>query len=421
MKKLNALALAIMGISSAAYASEQEGWQFEFTPYIWGVAADGDLTARGQTAELDQDIDDAWDNVDEAFMALGVVSYNRLVLYLNYDYLSKNVDGTSSRGTVFPIGTELEADLDAEIMTGAIGYRFDTFGDKSFIDVMVGYRQLSLDTELHAGPLERSQDSEIGDTIILLRPSFQLSENWRFNPTLSYGVDGDSDETYGLEPQFQYNFTDTFAVRFGYKNLHYETESGTEGTATFRKWDGDFSGPFIGLGFTFPAKAKPVEPAPAPIVAAAPEKCADGDGDGVCDTADKCPTTPPGKRVGAHGCDCDYTLTTHFEFDSAKLTEYDKVELDKLAEMLANPDLNFISGEIDGYTDSVGKPEYNSKLSKRRAEAVAEYLASKGVAMGTRMNTNGFGEDNPIADNETKEGRAENRRVVIRRTDCAPK
>ena len=183
MKKLNALALAIMGISSAAYASEQEGWQFEFTPYIWGVAADGDLTARGQTAELDEDMSDAWDNVDEAFMALGVVSYNRLVMYLNYDYLNKSVDGTSSRGNVFPLGTDIGAELDAQVMTGAIGYRFDTFGDKSFIDVMVGVRTLSMDTELKAGPLSRSHDNDTTDTIIMLRPSFQLSENWRFNPT----------------------------------------------------------------------------------------------------------------------------------------------------------------------------------------------------------------------------------------------
>ncbi|MET0378049.1 MAG: OmpA family protein [Spongiibacteraceae bacterium] len=423
MKKLNALALAIMGISGAAQASEQEGWQFELTPYIWGMAVDGDITSRGQTAEIDQSFSDIADNADAAFMGLGVMSYNRLVLYLNYDYLNLSVDGNATRGTVFPVGTELEAELDAQVMTGAIGYRFDTFGEHSFIDVMVGVRTLSLDTELRAGPLSRSHDNDTTDTILMLRPSFQLSENWRFNPTLSYGVDGDSDTTYSLEPQFQYNFTDMLALRFGYKNLHYETEDGDEGTTDFKKWDGDFSGPFLGLGFTFPAKEKPVAyvppPAPAPVVAA-PAKCADSDGDGVCDTADQCPSTPPGKRVGPAGCDCDYTLALRFDVDSAVLHDDDKAELDKLAAVLVNPKLSFMAGTVTGHTDSTGSDKYNQALSKRRADAVADYLHSKGVALDSRFSTQGMGESQPVADNKTAAGRAENRRVVISRTDCGP-
>jgi len=59
-------------------------------------------------------------------------------------------------------------------------------------------------------------------------------------------------------------------------------------------------------------------------------------------------------------------------------------------------------------------------LSKERAEAVANYLKSKGVVLGDRFTTKGFGAADPIADNSTEEGRAKNRRVTIRRTDCGP-
>lgn len=162
------------------------------------------------------------------------------------------------------------------------------------------------------------------------------------------------------------------------------------------------------------------EAAPAPVVAAAPAQCADSDSDGVCDSADQCPDTAAGTRVGPAGCDCDYTLRTHFAFDSAELTVEDKADLDKLASVLLNPKLNFVAGQIDGYTDSVGDAAYNEKLSQRRAAAVASYLESKGVSLGSRFSANGFGEENPIADNQTEEGRAQNRRVTIRRTDCGP-
>ena len=184
---------------------------------------------------------------------------------------------------------------------------------------------------------------------------------------------------------------------------------------------------FISAGLVYhfgrEEKAVPVAapaPAPRPVVAAAPAKCPDGDMDGVCDAVDQCPNTPAGARVGPAGCDCDYALRTHFAFDSAELTAVDKEELDRLATVLLNPKLSFVAGEIDGHTDNIGAPDYNLALSKRRADAVASYLKSKGVAMGDRFFTQGFGDTKPIADNKTEEGRAQNRRATIHRTDCGP-
>jgi outer membrane protein OmpA-like peptidoglycan-associated protein len=170
----------------------------------------------------------------------------------------------------------------------------------------------------------------------------------------------------------------------------------------------------------FEDKAKPAPmPAPEPV-AAAPAACSDADADGVCDTTDQCPNSKPGTRVGPAGCDCDYTLRTHFAFDSAELTAEDKAQLDQLAEMLTRPELNFVAGEIHGHTDDVGDAAYNEKLSKRRADAVASYLESKGVVLANRFATKGYGEAKPIADNTTEDGRAQNRRATIHRSDCGP-
>ena len=167
--------------------------------------------------------------------------------------------------------------------------------------------------------------------------------------------------------------------------------------------------------FCYKPKMKRVYAAVAAAPAAA---CADADGDGVCDADDQCPGTPPGTRVGSMGCDCDYTLNLEFAFDSAKLTPGDMAQLDALVPILTNPKVGFIRGSIDGHTDSIGSEAYNLGLSKRRAEAVASYLQSRGVDLGDRFAINGFGESDPVASNDTEEGRAQNRRVVVRRTDC---
>jgi OOP family OmpA-OmpF porin len=97
------------------------------------------------------------------------------------------------------------------------------------------------------------------------------------------------------------------------------------------------------------------------------------------------------------------------------LTDQDKALLDKMIVNLTR--LNFVNGEVDGYTDSTGSAAYNKKLSERRAQAVADYLQAHGIS-GGRMTVKGFGEDNPVADNKTAEGRAHNRRVVLHRTNC---
>lgn len=179
----------------------------------------------------------------------------------------------------------------------------------------------------------------------------------------------------------------------------------------------------IGLEYSFGGR-----PQAAPVVAAAatvppppppppppPAAPADSDGDGVADGVDQCPDTPQGERVGAQGCPCDVSREVEFAFDSAELTDAGKATLDEVVETLAR--LQFVAGSVTGYTDNVGNADYNQRLSERRAQAVADYLASHGIAAG-RLVASGKGAADPVADNASAEGRAKNRRVVLRRTDC---
>ncbi|WP_226064425.1 OmpA family protein [Kaistella polysaccharea] len=121
--------------------------------------------------------------------------------------------------------------------------------------------------------------------------------------------------------------------------------------------------------------------------------------------------TLPGAEVERVGEGIKVTMKenmVNFGFDSSNLTSSAQMNLDKLAEVLKNnPDTNI---NIYGYTDSKGSDNYNLSLSDRRAAAVKTYLVSKGLA-SSRMITMGMGEQEPIASNDTDEGRAQNRRV----------
>lgn len=100
-----------------------------------------------------------------------------------------------------------------------------------------------------------------------------------------------------------------------------------------------------------------------------------------------------------------------FDFDQAVLKAEDKQRLDAaVAQLKTMPEDATI--QVTGYTDSVGSEKYNQELSMRRAQAAQEYLVSNGVDQ-KRIVLSGMGESNPIASNDTAEGRAQNRRVEV--------
>lgn len=158
----------------------------------------------------------------------------------------------------------------------------------------------------------------------------------------------------------------------------------------------------------------------------------DNDGDGIVDSKDKCPGTD---ETVAKGIDTKETFNDYEDHDgcpdkkpeiaveagkalvlegvnfasgSAKLTAGSQITLDKVVRTLKeNPDIEV---EIRGYTDNTGNYEKNVKLSQARADAVKVYLIENGID-AARIKTKGFGPEDPIAPNDTKEGRAKNRRI----------
>lgn len=140
----------------------------------------------------------------------------------------------------------------------------------------------------------------------------------------------------------------------------------------------------------------------------------DSDGDGVVDRLDQCPGTPAGTRVNSRGCPLTQEIRLEgvfFEFNSARLRDDARTRLDQAVGTLKlNPDLQI---EIAGHTDSTGPAEYNQNLSQRRAQSVIDYLVRNGINR-SRLTARGYGESEPIASNDTEEGRARNRRVMMR-------
>ncbi len=102
-----------------------------------------------------------------------------------------------------------------------------------------------------------------------------------------------------------------------------------------------------------------------------------------------------------------------FAVDSTTISPSFRAALDNVAQSMITYPNSLV--DVMGHTDSTGSDSYNLDLSRRRAESVANYLTSRGVSR-TRLATIGYGEQYPIADNNTAEGRAINRRVEIRIT-----
>lgn len=159
--------------------------------------------------------------------------------------------------------------------------------------------------------------------------------------------------------------------------------------------------------------------------------CPDTDGDRVPDSRDKCPEKPGPANLNPvthDGCPervvvrddrIEILEKVFFETGSAVIKEESFGLLDDVAKVLVEH-ANILKIEVGGHTDSQGSSSYNRKLSQSRSESVREYLVKGGVE-AERLTARGYGESSPIADNETEEGRSENRRVEFRILSQKPK
>lgn len=135
-----------------------------------------------------------------------------------------------------------------------------------------------------------------------------------------------------------------------------------------------------------PAKVEPA-PAPAPVVAPAPKP------------------QPTVEKVSLKA-------GALFDVNKADLKSGGKSELDALVAKIKGSNTQVEQITVTGHTDSAGSKQLNQGLSERRAEAVKTYLVSQGLD-GSRIDTRGAGDTQPVASNKTAEGRAQNRRVEI--------
>ncbi|GAX61151.1 outer membrane protein [Candidatus Scalindua japonica] len=164
----------------------------------------------------------------------------------------------------------------------------------------------------------------------------------------------------------------------------------------------------------------------------------DSDGDGVPDDADKCPDTPPGIKVNAFGCavdsdgdgvaddkdrcpgtprgaivdnrGCWVVKGVKFDYKKWDVKPQFNTNLDNIINILKRaPHLKI---RVEGHTDNIGSAKYNLELSRKRAKAIKDYLIKKGIGK-SRITSVGLGLSKPIATNDTKEGRALNRRAEL--------
>ncbi len=290
----------------------------------------------------------------------------------------------------------------------------------------------------------KNTSASLDQTGIVLNVLNVYNRAGRFSPYLIGGVgfvNDDAGGSVGDEDNFQAQgglglFTDLFGERVALRSeVLYRWEDATDSL-------GDWLvnvGFQVALGSRQPA---PVAAAPvaAAVVAPAVDTDSDGDGvvdrldqcpgtpkgatadslgcpldgdrDGVYDGIDKCPTTPRGAKVGPLGCSLSLSLSgVNFENDSAKLLPEGEKILDEAVVALKGDPAATI--EIQGHTDSKGSDAYNMQLGESRANSVKDYLVAQGVTAGSLV-VKSYGETEPVADNATPEGRADNRRVVLK-------
>jgi hypothetical protein len=234
-----------MATCVAVSAAEQGGWKFEVTPYAWLTGTEGDVTVRGQKADFDKSFSDLLDYVELGGSLRLRAEYNRFLVGGQVDYFSLSTDRLDVEDR--PQGGEL--DVKTLLADGVAGYRVDGWAEGQSVDLMVGVRNLRMENDLEVyGHGTLSKDSDVTDAMFYAVPVLPVLpskiDGLRFSCVLGIGA-GESDLSYELFPELQYQVTKTIDTRLGYRLVGWKFEDGDN------ELNVRMAGLIAGLGITF--------------------------------------------------------------------------------------------------------------------------------------------------------------------------
>lgn len=250
----------------------------------------------------------------------------------------------------------------------------------------------------------------------------------RFGVDAMYHLTNSNIYLVGGWKHFERNvYSDALNIGVGYRHfINHNVALFVEGNAYRGINKGNWNDAAIKAGATWvfgtaAAPAPTPAPAPAPTPAPAPV-VVDSDGDGVPDSQDKCPNTPATHKVDAQGCTIytekmdrvgDVDIEVRFAFDSAVVSADGRTEVNQLAAFMKRfPEAVVF---IEGHASNIGKPEYNMRLSERRAKAIADLLIAQGID-SSRITSQGFGVTRLRVQGNTREAHAANQRIEAKVT-----
>lgn len=370
------------------------------TPGPLGVTT---TTTRAFTTEYDRDVNGG--------LSIGYDFPGIFRADLEYREFDNEIDRLTENG----VQSDPEGEIDSRSMMFNLWLDFNRDGN---VLPYVG---------LGAGAVDLTQFGDEADSDALFLAQAGAGINWYVSERLSFDLGyryAESDEpTYKganrvTESEYEREGF-TLGLRFNFYDRHPEVDSDRDGV-----WDRNDQCPGTPAGAQVDSRGCALDSDKDGVVdhrddcAATPpgtkvdrRGCAlDDDNDGVTNAADQCPDTKAGQKVLENGC-VELTLRgVHFEFNSERLTANAKaICRDTAGQLQRDPDVRV---EVQGHTDNKGAAGYNLKLSQDRAQSFVNCLVDNGIDR-SRLRAKGYGESNPIASNDTPEGRAENRRVTL--------
>ena len=252
-----AVCLAPSPVAAQATAASGTGWTFDFTPYIWGAAMRGHVEAGTlPRIDIDMSFSDILHNLDAGLMGAFEARKGRWGLLFDAIYMRLEGSGTASRTGAGPIGATATASAELEVvqtmLAAAVAYR--AVEGRAPIDVIGGLRYAKIEADAtingsfyaQSGTVAASAKKDWVDPYVGVRFLTPIADRWTFVSYLDIGGFGvGSDFTWQAAVGVNYEFSRTFAAKFGYRYLAVDYDK--NGFV----YDMANSGVYLGLGIRF--------------------------------------------------------------------------------------------------------------------------------------------------------------------------